>query len=102
MAAPPLSEAAGAAGTVGVGACAGRALASAAVGGSPQAPVCGSGGEMLQQKRWAVVGRGTNRTVQGLLTHLGDMGREALHVDPSGASPGASKSLADLPLVAAI
>lgn len=67
------------------------------------APPCKSGNEMLQQKRWVVVGRGSNNIVQQLLAHLKGRGREVSHVDPYGASgPDVPKRLLDLPNSSAI
>eukprot|EP00747_Dinoflagellata_sp_TGD_P179402 gnl/TRDRNA2_/TRDRNA2_30172_c0_seq1.p1 gnl/TRDRNA2_/TRDRNA2_30172_c0~~gnl/TRDRNA2_/TRDRNA2_30172_c0_seq1.p1 ORF type:complete len:240 (+),score=40.58 gnl/TRDRNA2_/TRDRNA2_30172_c0_seq1:85-720(+) len=69
----------------------------AAVEGGQAVPL-GSGAEMIKQKRWVVVGRGTNDIVQQLLEHLKDHDRDVCHVDPYGASgPDVPKSIADLP-----
>mmetsp|Transcript_126372 Transcript_126372/g.369239 ORF Transcript_126372/g.369239 Transcript_126372/m.369239 type:complete len:136 (+) Transcript_126372:69-476(+) len=45
----------------------------------------------------AVVGRGSNTIVQQLLEHLERHGRDVRHVDPTGATSGAPKTLAELP-----
>lgn len=68
-------------------------------GGSLPASPCRSGAEMLQLKRWVVVGKGSNGTVLQILSLLRAKGREVVHVDPSGSSgAGVPKRLVDLAL----
>ena len=63
------------------------------------AAACASRHDMLAQKRWVVVGRGTNDVVPRLVAHLTEHGRQALLVDPYGKSgPEVPRSLEELPV----